>query len=251
MEYQEYLSFLKNYLDPFYQTTAVAGGHDWLHVIDVVQMGPKVKTYLDFDPQEFTVAAVLHNTDRSESLQKAHEPYGGWEGHVRHILRESPFSSEACERIVFTTLNHSKKELPANAPPLATGIQDSDKLVRFRPSNHLYAGAHGGSMGVPAFLLVNPFGFTSTREKDRKSMYMGFMGNFEWVGMLSCDAARKLIDPEYLRHFIEFIRLFGREISEHVGCENTVETDIKKALGDYYEWALAHAGLQARELVTV
>lgn len=236
MNFPEYVEFLTGYLNPFYQTNAVAGGHDWLHVRDVVAMGPKIH-YLDFDPQEFEIAAILHNTDRSEALKEEQKPFGGWEGYLRQLLKESPFPAEARERIVFAVLNHSKKSLPEGSFPLAIALQDADKLVRFRPSNLLYAGAHGGSMGIPAFLSSEPFGFTSTREKDRTSMWLGFMGNLEWVGMLSCDDARRLIDRDYLRLFIHFLRLFGREMAKHVGCKNTSEGDIRKALGDYNEWA--------------
>lgn len=245
MDFESYVAKLNQYLGPFYATTAVAGGHDWLHVRDVAAMGTDIQTYLDFDLQEFEVAAILHNSDRSEPLKQEHTPFGGWEAHLRRLLKDSPFSSGGRDNIVFSVLNHSKFKLPTGAPPLAFGIQDADKLVRFRPSNLLYAGAHGGSMGVPAFLSANPFGFTSTREKDRTSMWLGFMGNLEWVGMLSCDAARNLIDPSYLQLFIMFLRRFGREITQHVGCEDGSEADIKKGLGEYYAWALNHAGLQA------
>jgi hypothetical protein len=242
MKFPLYVALLNEYLDPFYQTKAVVGGHDWLHVRDVAAMGSKIH-YLDFDLQEFEVAALLHNTDRSVALKEKGAEFGGWEGFLRHLLKESPFSSADRDRIVFAVLNHSKKTLPAGTPDLAIALQDADKLVRFRPSNLLYAGAHGGSMGVPAFLSTEPFGFTSTREKDRTSMWLGFMGNLEWVGMLSCDRARELIDPDYLRLFLEYLRAFGRETSEHVGCQNMSELDIKKALGNYYDWAIECAGM--------
>ena len=75
-------------------------------------------------------------------------------------------------------------------------------------------------------------------------MWMGFMGNLEWVAMLSCDAARELIDREYLALFLKYLRVFGREVAEHVGCENASEADIKKALGDYYDWAMNWAAMK-------
>ena len=138
---------------------------------------------------------------------------GGEENMLRSLLESSQFSSEAQGRIVFAVLHHGKKALPEGAPTLAIALQDADKLVRFRPSNLLSAGAYDSHAGIPAFRPEDPFGFTSTREKDRNSTWVGFMGNLEWIGMLSCDAARELISPDYLAHFMLFLRLMGREMA--------------------------------------
>ncbi len=236
MSLKGFIGFLNVYFAGYYKAGNVTGGHDWSHVRDVEGMGQQIQRYLSFDPQEFIVAAILHNSDRPFELKRIITQMGGWEILLRQLLSRSLFSPEAQDRIVFAVLHHSDKHLPDPAPPLAVALQDADKLVRFRPSNLLYAGAHGGSMGIPAFLHAAPFGFTSTREKDRSSMWLGFMGNLEWIGMLSCDEARELIDRDYLTLFIYFLRLFGREIAEYTGCEDTSEDDIQKALGVYYEW---------------
>ena len=80
-------------------------------------------------------------------------------------------------------------------------------------------------------------------------MWLGFMCNLEWVGMLSCDAARDLIDPAYLAQFLLFLRLLGREMAQHAGCPNESENDIRKALGAYYEWAEYRARNYFRNVV--
>ena len=236
MDFQDYVKFLDWSLKPFYQTENAVGGHDWLHVRDVERMGPKIRSYLEFDMNEFTIAAKLHNIDRSKKMKPVCDSRGGEETLLRRLLINAPFSSDARDRIVFAVLQHGEKSLREDAPSLAVALQDADKLVRFRPSNLLAEGAYGGYAGIPAFLPKNPFGFTSTREEGRLSMWLGFMGNLEWIGMLSCDAARELIDPGYLAYFMSYLRLLGREMAEYAGCLSRAEDDIRKALGSYCNW---------------
>lgn len=242
MFFKEYVDFLDGLLRLYYQTGNAVGGHDWLHVRDVERMGPKIRSYLKFDTNEFTVAAKLHNVDRSKRLRLETVLHGGEENLLRSLLENGPFSSEAQDRIVFAVLHHGLKALPKGAPLLAVALQDADKLVRFRPSNLLSAGAYDSYAGIPAFRPEDPFGFTLTREKDRNSTWVGFMGNLEWIGMLSCDAARELIDPDYLAHFMLFLRLMGWEMAEYAGCPNRAEDDIRKALGLYYDWVEERIG---------
>ncbi|MDO8469652.1 MAG: hypothetical protein Q7S84_01350 [bacterium] len=239
MEKDVFLKRLDAFLIPHFTPPNVAGGHDWAHVCDVVALGPKIAAYLTFDLDEFAVLARLHNVDRSPSL------LGGTseEERMKQLLADSPFDNAARARIINAALRHSQKDIQPDDSNLLIALMDADKLVRFQPSWLLGVGAFGFTLHLPLFLPTRPFGFMSTKPKDRFSIWIEFMSVLEWVGMLSCDAARAMIDKRYLRLRIEFLRLWGEEIAAQTGVENTSEDDIKKSLGRYYGWTLEHAGL--------
>lgn len=236
----DFLRRLDSFLIPHFTPPNVAGGHDWAHVYDVALLGPKVATYLTFDLDEFAVVARLHNMDRSTSLLEGI----GQAERMNQLLAESPFDADGRARIIDAAMRHSQKDIQPGDSTLLIALMDADKVVRFKPSWHLGMGVYGFTLHLPPFLPARPFGFTSTKPGERDSIWIDFMGILEWVGMLSCDAARQLIDGQYLRLRIDFLRQWGKEIAECTGVENTSEDDIRKALGQYYEWALERAGLK-------
>ncbi len=238
-----FLKRLDSFLIPHFTPPNVVGGHDWAHVCDVAALGPKIAAYLEFDSDEFAVVARLHNVDRSAGLLRG----VGERERMVQLLAESPFDADARARIIDAAMRHSQKDIQPNDSNLLIALMDADKLVRFQPSWLVGIGAFGFALHTPPFLPTKPFGFTSTKLEGRaSSTWIDFMATLEWVGMLSCDAARALIDRQYLRLRMDFLRIWGREIAERTGVANTSEDDIRKALGGYYGWALEYAGLQQR-----
>lgn len=237
MKFLDYIKRLDVELD-FAFTRKHMLGHDWAHIDDIAGMGTAIQKYLDFDLQEFLVAARLHNTDRSLHLMNNRITHSDWKEYLHGLLANSPFDSEARYRIVDASMRHNQRDIQQGDSNLLIALMDADKLVRFRPSNLVYAGAYGVMLGIPCFDRKKPFGFQGTAEADRTSIWIAFMAVLKWVGMLSCDEARKLIDPEYLKLLISFLRLLGREMADFAGVPNTSEQDIKNALGDYYRWTM-------------
>jgi hypothetical protein len=62
-----------------------------------------------------------------------------------------------------------------------------------------------------------------------------FLWNVEWYRMLPYDWARGLVDRNFFRFFLSFLRELGHDISLRHGIRNDIEKEINRALGQHYE----------------
>ncbi len=232
----EFAQAIQAWLSPIYVSPHGEGGHDLIHVCAIEKLGLRIAQFLSFDPEEYRVASWLHNLDRCFALQPEIQRAGGLKQYLGAILGRSPFNEASRNRIVDAILQHSKRlDEPADSS-LLTALRIADRVERFTPLNIIASAAHRGHE-LPLYDRSQPFGFRTMRP----CVFKFFFWNLEWVGMLPSDEARALINPAYLRFFLDFLRLLGRDIAEREGIENRVEEDLKAALGAYYEkWALNH-----------
>lgn len=237
---------LKDKLMPYYALPHAPGGHDVWHVLRVAQMGPKIRDrcrQLDFDLEQFEVAAWLHNIDRVDpflSEIRRLQSFGWLDGPVpltvvtMAFFKEAhPFTPEAVDRIVDSVVRHSKKNDEPDDSHLLTALRIADKLDRLNPVGFLSAVVDNG-MRLPIYDPTCPFGEISTVEGRMKTLYEVFFRLLEWVPMLPSDEARSLIVKEDLRACIDFVRSMGRQVAREHEVSNIVETQIKRALGSYY-----------------
>ncbi|MBI2476190.1 MAG: hypothetical protein HYV67_03030 [Candidatus Taylorbacteria bacterium] len=151
-------------------------------------------------------------------------------------------NEEVAARIIQAVEEHSKFLDSENDSPVLQALRLADKWDR--------VGVLGGISGfqwlgckMPAYEPKHPFGYGSTAEaepgkKGYETLYQNFYRILEWYAVFPL--IRKLIKrhPWRFEHLLFFIRAFAREVSEAHGVPNTVEDDINKCLGEYYEmWA--------------
>lgn len=251
--FERFMSELKENLTPLYTMPKAPGGHDVWHVIRVAKMGERIRKQckLTFDLQEYEVAAWLHNMDRVEPFRSSieHLNENGRTNKesvsiVANTIFESdhPFSIEAKDRIIDVVIQHPKKDDEQGDSHLLTALRIADKLDRLNPLGLMSAVAFRGPH-VPLYDPKQPLAYGTTVEGRMKSVYDDFFRVLEWVGMLPSNGARALIVKEDLLAHINFVRAVGVQLSRECGVENTVENDIKKALGSYYvEYANSPSG---------
>ncbi|MBI2476222.1 MAG: HD domain-containing protein [Candidatus Taylorbacteria bacterium] len=218
-------------LAPLYRPPHVIGGHTEVHVRGVEKLGEKILPRMrEVDPAEYRVAAWLHNLDRCLALEAEIASSGGFASHLQWFLQDSPFDGAGRERIIDAVLQHGKKDDdPMNDSPLLTAIRIADKLDRLTPLN-IMAGPTGRS-DLPSYDADQPFGYQTNKPCHLKF----FLWNVEWYGMLPYDWARELVDKNFFRLFLSFLRELGHDIAERHGIENRIEDDIRTALGRHYE----------------
>ncbi len=263
--FESYLSSLIEKLKPGYAPRAMGtGGHDFTHVERLIAIGKTIrgKTKIDFDWNEFVTAVWLHNLDRAPAFRKDIERYGktwalanedslreygadnedvkafvrarGLEFYCYELLEPSPFGPEARERIVKAVMEHPKfKDEPGNST-LLTALRIADKVDRMGPLGIMASGAFRGKDVLP-YDSEHPFGYGSTEEGRMKTLYDDLFRVMEWFGMLPSDEARSVVNERYFWFFISYVRMLGEEIAERTGTHNTVELDIQRALGGYYD----------------
>lgn len=230
----DYLKGLDARVMPLYASERVTPGHGEDHVRRMIAMGLRIKeaTGLEFDLEEYHVAVVLHNLDRS--VKKVITGFGSLEAYAQDLLRSSSFAEHEKARIVDAVVQHSKKDDEPGDSPLLTALRIADKLDRLGPLGVMALIAHASSRGLPCYDPEQPFGYESTVEDRMNTIYDSFFRTLEWVGMLPSDEARSLINKDDLRAYIEYLRALGRQIARECGVENRVEDDIYRALGGTY-----------------
>ncbi len=97
------------------------------------------------------------------------------------------------------------------------------------PLNIMSGPAHRHDL--PHYDTDQPFGYKTNTDCHLKFHFW----NVEWYGMLPYDWARELVDKDFFRQFLMYLRELGRDISERHGIQNGIEEDLKTALGPYYE----------------
>lgn len=248
-EVSSFIQRLKEKLIPYYALPHAPGGHDVWHVQRVAQFGTKIRDRcrLDFDLDEFEVAAWLHNIDRVEPFLsdiKCLRNEGIQEVKAlaivasRFFYEGKPFAPREIARIVDAVAQHSKKDDEPGDSHLLTALRIADKLDRLNPVGFLTTVVAFG-IDLPVCDPECPFGSGSTVEVRMRSVYDNFLRTFEWVPMLPSDEARSMIVKEDLRACIDFLRAMGGQMAREHQVTNTAERDIKRALGLYYEFYAA------------
>lgn len=226
---------LEENLVPLYTMPNSPGGHDILHVLRMIALGPKIAqaTGLQFSMVEFEAAVWLHNIDRGAAVKGAAKIIS-LEQLVRATLDATAFGVDAKVRIIDVVLRHSKKDDELGDSTLLQAVRIADKLDRLGPLGIISAAAFRGSE-LPLYDPEHPFGYTSTAEGRMKTVYNDFFRIMEWVGMLPSNQARSLINRQDMIAFVEYVRALGAEIARRHDVKNEVEADIKKALDTHYK----------------
>lgn len=237
----QFLRELEAKLTPHYTPPACPGGHDFLHVKSMIQLGPQIQSLMmteenkRFELFYYDITCWLHNIDRPHEFKKQ---IGGDKRKLVDIcdnyLSGSPLSTEKYLLVVNAVVEHPKfKDDLVNDSYLLTAVRIADKVVRLGPDGIVSAAAFRGPE-LLAYDPNNPFGYQSTVEGKLKTVYNDFMRVLEWYGMLPFDWARDLVKLEDINTYLNFVRSFGRMIAKRCGVKNLVEEDIQKALGAYY-----------------
>lgn len=231
MNNQSFFESLTARLRPLYAPPNVLGGHDTVHVEGVQALGEKIFPHMpEVDPDEYRVAAWLHNLDRCLALKDEIKKSGGLANYARCLLETGPFSEESRERIIGAVLQHSKRDDDLEKDsPLLTALRIADKLDRLTPINIMAGPAHRSDL--PYYDANMPFDYRHNKPNHLKY----FLWNLEWYGMLPYDWSRELVDRSFFRLFLNFLRGLGRDISVRHGVPNLIEEEIRVALGPYYE----------------
>jgi len=247
---EEFLTYLEDQLRPRYALPAGVGGHDVTHVERMVAMEPKIATILDFDPDEYVVAAWLHNIDRNpETKKRIKEEHISIQELCHEFLVSSPFDGDARVRIVNAVVQHPKKDDDPGDSTLLTALRIADKIDRMGPLGVIASTAFRGSE-LPPYDTKHPFGYSSTVEGKLRSIYNDLFRILEWYGMLPSEKARALVNRERLLFFVNYIRELGAEIAETTRLPNRVEDDIRRALGDHY-WDVTRNKVEAGQLTLI
>jgi hypothetical protein len=243
--YLAYLNGLETVLLSHYTPPNTLVGYDYNHIFEMLVLGPRIKAfrlYEDLDLKEFSVAVWLHNTDRPTSLKDLIGFTKGmpekdfkevWGEYLRKLLEDSPFTEEVRNKIVGAVLEHPKKNDGPDDSVLLTALRIADKVVRFGPLGMM--GQPSNNRGNVFYDLRKPFDYESTVEGRLKSVYNDYMRVLEWYAMLPSDEARSLIRPRWMEAQLLYLRVLGEQIAEYTGFPNGIESDIKKALGSFYE----------------
>ncbi len=233
-----YLTWLSGELKQLYTPPNVTAGHDVDHCDRMAKWGPKIlgiqglpeQGPLQFDMDQYTAACWLHNIDRA--FRTKTEAYNK----LFALLEESPFDEAAKKDIEEVVKLHPKFADEPGDSHLLTALRIADKVDRIATPTLgvLVAAAFQGSRLV-MYDRGNPFNYGSTAEDKLKSIYTDFFRQLEWYGMLPSEEARGLVSIDSMRFYVMFIRQFAADIVHHLGRENDVEDDLRKALGSYYE----------------
>jgi len=229
-----FIDDLKDFLGKLYLPPLGQGGHDLNHVLRMEAMYEELSTLISgVDQEEYAVAVWLHNIDRCPAFGNPVKSEG-LEAVLKGLLNPAELSAEVAERIVNSVLEHGKKNDGVDDPSLLQMLRLADEWDRI--------GVHGATSGfawkgcvMPSYNHQNPFGYGDTSENGWKTHYQNFYRILEWYS--DFPLIRDLVHRHRWRFeaFLAFIRAFAREISEAHNVPNTVEADIKRCLGSYYD----------------
>lgn len=232
MDFTAHFKWLTGKLEPLYVLPHVLGGHDLTHIRGMERLGGKILPHLpEVSAEEYRATVWLHNLDGCLALRQEVADAGGLSNYLADLLADSPFAQDEWARIADAVPRHGKKYDEVDDSELLTAIRIADKLDRLTPLNIMSGPAHRSD--IPHYDAEAPFDYRHNKPNHLKY----FLWNLEWYGMLPADWAREIVDEEFFRHFLQFIRDTGRDIAERLGVENRIEDEIRAALGKYYaEW---------------
>lgn len=229
-KFNDYYTKLINQLEPLYQPQVMGtGGHDINHIRRMLEMEQEILEFLDFDSLEYKTVVWLHNVDRS-SLQNSEVTL---ESVLQKLLVLSPFNDLARKRIISAVVEHSKKDDEPMDTTLLQALRLADKWDRIGSIGIIDMAAFRG-LSILSYNSSDPFGYDSTAEGQMKTLYQSFFRVLEWYADFPLIRHLSKKHPERIQFLLDFIRAFGFEVAQCHGVENKVETDIKKALGIYY-----------------
>lgn len=136
--------------------------------------------------------------------------------------------------IVDAVLQHSKKNDEPDDSLLLKALRIADKWSRFDVTG-ITSGIAWLGGELPPYHIERPFHYGSTAEGEWKTHYGNFFRIIEWY-VMSADI-RELVarNPQGFREILFFVRAWGRAVATAHNVPNTVEDDLRRCLGDYYE----------------
>lgn len=229
------LEGLRERLSPVYTLPNGMGGHDINHIRRMLAMYHEMTSFIPgVSREEYEIAVWLHNVDRYEHFEIKTR---GLETVLREFLAPGNLVRETKNRIINAVEEHSKRDDGPNDSPLLQALRLADKWDRIGVLGIGDGFSFRGSV-VPAYHYGNPFSYGCTTEAQWQTQYTNFFRVLEWYPAFPL--IRELVKrhPWRFEHFLFFIRAFAREVAKAHAVKNTVENDIRKCLGTYYdEWA--------------
>lgn len=214
------------------------GGHGPDHHQRMQNMYDEISNLIPgVDEKEYLAAVWLHSLDRHESVKKLSKEELSFLLNV--LLACSGFSETSSrQRIVSAVLEHSKFMDDPDDSPLLQALRLADKWDRIGALG-VFSGLMWLGMRMPLYKAKKPFGYGSTAEGGHgyQTNYENFYRVLEWYKLFPL--IRELVrrHPRRLWNFLDALRAFAEEVSEAHGVPNTVEYDIHRCLGEFYdEW---------------
>ena len=240
--YQTFLDSLKDKLAPRY---IAQGCHDLPHVMRMEKMYPEMANLIPgLHEEQYQITVWLHNLDRCAQFEDAINQLT-LPGVLRNMLLKSGRTSPFCEEIVTAVLEHSKFLDGPKDSIVMQGLRLADKWDRIGTLGGI-AGFQWLGCKLPAYDTDKPFGYGSTAEGDLAkggkggygTLYQGFYRILEWYPTFPLIRELVRLHPKRFKNFLFFVRSFAEEVSEAHHVPNTVEDDIRRCLGEYYEYWL-------------
>ncbi len=226
---KQYLRMLETFLQPVYVPPYVIGGHDVEHVWDIINLYPDLSRIYRVDSDEYIALAWLHNVDRCFPFRKEIKRLGVF-NFVMNLLSTSSFDLQTQSVIADAVKQHDKRDNEEGDSDHLSILRAADKLVRLCFKNF-----QAGMQHWSDHPLYDPNFPLDYQVADKNCLWVRFMWNFEWIGMLPNDDVRNIIYVPDLRRFADAVRLFGEDIAmENNLSPDLVEEEIRTAAGDYY-----------------
>lgn len=183
------------------------------------------------DPTVYGVTVWLHNADRYPELVPNKDAL---ESSLYAMLDGSDFDDVEKFNVVTAVKQHGKfKDGPSDSALLRM-IRLADKWDRIGYMGAIAGFAWRGNE-LPAYNHDVPFGYGSTVEGSYTNLYQNLFRIMEWYVDFPLIRELCVRHPWRFAHFLAFVRGFGKEIAYAHGVPNTVEGDIEKCLGLYYD----------------
>jgi len=229
---RSFLEKLEEMVSPLY---LILGGHEPDHCQRMIKMFGEISFLTPgVKSDEFAAAVWLHSLDRVEGFKKLSKE--ALAVVLNGFLAESGFFEPKKKSIVGAILEHSKFKDGPDDSPLLHALRLADKWDRIGllgvVSGFMFLGTK-----MPMYRAEKPFGYgpTAEGEKGYQTIYENFFRVLEWYPLFPL--LRELVrrHPKRFWNFLGCIRVFGEEVSEAHGVPNTVEADIRRCLGEFYE----------------
>lgn len=230
----KWLLELKTKLTPIYTPPAIAGGHDVTHVLRMEHMFPRMRKYFSrygmVNREEYIAAVWLHNLDRSSLVSP--QSHDRTKTVCEEMLSASPFDYDAQSLITDAVLQHSKWDDHPEDSILLQALRLADKTDRIGIIGIICGAAFRGSRMLP-YNPDDPFLYQALAETDMKTLFHDYWRILEWWPKYP--QLREFVGEKPIFQFINFVREYAAHIAESHCVPNTVEENIAKALGTYYQ----------------